>query len=463
MRRHVHAPLVLAAILASVAVVAGAAASYSNTRAVAEAAGWVAQTHAVQTELAEVLSLLKDLEVGQGGYLLTDRSEYLEPYEDAKAHLPAHLDELARATADDAAQQARVGDLRRLALEKVAVVDAAILLRRAGDASGALDVVKEGHCKRVMDDARAVVAAMSSEENRLLAERARNAHAAAHRTTTFLALSSGLVLVLIFSVYVTARWAAERVREAADWVASELEQRVEDRTRALAEANADLESFSYTIAHDLRAPVRNMHVLAEALVEDYGGELSGEARDYTRRIVAAAVRMDSLIRDLLDYARLSREALRSHPLDLDEVLSAVLTQMRPELEERRAEVSVARPLGRVIGHGATLKQVITNLLGNAAKFVEHGSAPKIHVRSEQRGGRLRLWVEDNGLGVAPEHAERIFRVFERLHAQEAYPGTGVGLAIVRRGAERMGGSCGVEPGPGKGSQFWIELPMKEAA
>ena len=105
----------------------------------------------------------------------------------------------------------------------------------------------------------------------------------------------------------------------------------------------------------------------------------------------------------------------------------------------------------------------TNLLGNAAKFVEHGSAPKIHVRSEQRGGRLRLWVEDNGLGVAPEHAERIFRVFERLHAQEAYPGTGVGLAIVRRGVERMGGSCGVEPGPGKGSQFWIELPMKEAA
>jgi signal transduction histidine kinase len=244
-------------------------------------------------------------------------------------------------------------------------------------------------------------------------------------------------------------------------LATELEERVAERTRALTEANADLEAFSYTIAHDLRAPVRNMHSLAEALSEDHGADLPAEARDYTRRIVAAALRMDGLIKDLLGYARLSRDAIRLQPIDLDELLEAVLAQMRPELEERRADVHVARPLGRVVAHRTTLEQVLTNLIGNAIKFVEPGKAPVLHARSEERGSHVRLWIEDNGIGIAREHQERIFRVFERLHAQEAYPGTGVGLAIVRKGTERMGGSCGVESEPHRGSRFWIELPKKE--
>ncbi|MDC0747663.1 PAS domain S-box protein [Polyangium mundeleinium] len=242
---------------------------------------------------------------------------------------------------------------------------------------------------------------------------------------------------------------------------AELELRVDERTRALSEANAELEAFSYTIAHDLRAPVRNMHSLADALVEDHAEELSPDARDYTQRIVAAAVRMDDLIKDLLAYARLAREAIRLDPLDLDAVLTDVLGQMRPEIRERGAEVSVAWPLGRAVAQRTTLGQVVTNLLDNAIKFAEAGKKAVAHVRSEDRGDRVRLWVEDNGIGVEPEHRERIFRVFERLHAQEAYPGTGIGLAIVRKGAERMGGSCGVEENPGGGSRFWVELPKQE--
>ncbi|MDI1432781.1 PAS domain S-box protein [Polyangium sorediatum] len=244
---------------------------------------------------------------------------------------------------------------------------------------------------------------------------------------------------------------------------AELEQRVDERTRELSDANAELEAFSYTIAHDLRAPVRNMHSLADALVEDHADELSPDARDYTQRIVSAAVRMDDLIKDLLAYARLAREAIRLDPLDLDAVLTDVLGQMRPEIRERGAEVRVAWPLGRVIAHRTTLGQVVTNLLGNAIKFAEAGKTPVADVRSEDRGDRVRLWVEDRGIGVEPEHRERIFRVFERLHAQEAYPGTGIGLAIVRKGAERMGGSCGVEANPGGGSRFWVELPKQENA
>jgi signal transduction histidine kinase len=110
-----------------------------------------------------------------------------------------------------------------------------------------------------------------------------------------------------------------------------------------------------------------------------------------------------------------------------------------------------------MAHRGTLVRVVANLLSNAVKFVEPGKAPMVRVSTEPRGGRVRLWVEDNGIGLKPEHRERIFRVFERLHGVEKYPGTGIGLAIVRKGMERMGGAAGVESGPGNGSRFWVEL------
>ena len=140
------------------------------------------------------------------------------------------------------------------------------------------------------------------------------------------------------------------------------------------------------------------------------------------------------------------------------MVSSALAQLDGEVREQGAEVSVEAPLADVTGHRATLIQVVANLLGNAFKFVAPGVAPRVRVRAEAREGSVRLWVEDNGIGIPPEHHERIFRVFERLHGIEAYPGTGVGLAIVRRAVARMGGRVGLESAPGRGSAFWIELP-----
>jgi len=237
-----------------------------------------------------------------------------------------------------------------------------------------------------------------------------------------------------------------------------LEQRVRLRTAELEERNAELEAFAYSISHDLRAPLRAMQGFSLALLEDYGDRLDEAGRRYAQRVITAARTMDRLIDDLLAYSRLARAELRLVPLDLGRLVRSSLEQLDGEMQGRAPRVTVAEPLPAVVGHGATLVQVFVNLVANAIKFVPADRVPEVVVRAEPLGGRVRVWVEDNGIGIAAEHHERIFRVFERLHRAEDYPGTGIGLAIVRKGVERMGGRVGVESALGSGSRFWIELP-----
>ncbi len=181
--------------------------------------------------------------------------------------------------------------------------------------------------------------------------------------------------------------------------------------------------------------------------------------------------MDNLINDLLAYSRVSRAELVLQPVDLSSVVSVALAQVDANLKARGAEVVVEEPLSSVLGHHATLVQVVANLVSNAVKFVAPGVQPHVRLWVEDMGvaaaeigpavpgddAWLRLWVEDNGIGIAPEHQERVFRIFERLHGLETYPGTGIGLAIVRRAMERMDGRAGVESIVGQGSRFWAEL------
>lgn len=248
-----------------------------------------------------------------------------------------------------------------------------------------------------------------------------------------------------------------RLREELHRNALELEQRVEQRTAELQEANAELEAFGYSVSHDLRAPLRAMQGFAQALLEDYGNELNAEAQSYIDRIVFASQRMSTLIEDLLAYSRLSRTDLGLYAVSLESVIAEVRGQLEAEIQLKRAQILVEEPLPLVLANRLVLVQVIANLLTNAMKFVAEGTEPQIRIWAEEREQGVRLWIQDNGIGIAKEYQERIFRVFERLHGIETYPGTGIGLAIARKGLERMGGSIGVVSQPGQGSRFWLEL------
>jgi signal transduction histidine kinase len=205
-----------------------------------------------------------------------------------------------------------------------------------------------------------------------------------------------------------------------------------------------------------------MSTYSQMLIESYAGKVLDEAgQEYARRVAEAARRMDALVQDLLEYSRISRVDMASGPVPLGDLMSEVLTSMAGELNRLGAMVVVDPDLPSVRGNRATLARVLTNLLSNAAKFVAAGTPPRIHVGSETRDAWVRLWVEDNGIGIPPEHRELVFGVFERLHQQKAYAGTGIGLAIVRKAMERMGCRVGVDSEVGKGSRFWIELPKEQ--
>lgn len=247
--------------------------------------------------------------------------------------------------------------------------------------------------------------------------------------------------------------------QVRDDLLATLERRVEERTARLQELNAELETFSYSVSHDLRAPLRSMEGYARALRDDHSATLSDEGKHFAERIVKNAEKMDRLMQDVLSFSRLTRAEMRLDTLDLDAVLADVLDQY-PDLRAAYRQITIAAPLGTVYGHAPSLVQCFSNLLHNALKFVPPDRTPEVRVSSEPAGGRLRVSVRDNGIGIAPAHQQRIFGMFERA-SPASVPGTGIGLAIVKKAVERMGGTVGVDSAPGQGACFWIELPRPQ--
>jgi len=224
----------------------------------------------------------------------------------------------------------------------------------------------------------------------------------------------------------------------------------------LTRAYSEMEAFSYSLAHDLRAPLRAIRSFARILAEEHSQQLGTEGCDFIQRIISSGDRLDRLVEDVLSYTRTQRAPLQMHPVDLHAFLRNLL-QDRADFREPYAEVVLRIPMAQVIASESSLTQVAVNLLSNAVKFMALGSVPHIEIWTEPCDGMVRIWFQDNGIGITPKDQLKLFRLFERVHGSE-YEGTGLGLAIVRKAVERMGGRVGVESEHGRGSKFWIELP-----
>lgn len=255
----------------------------------------------------------------------------------------------------------------------------------------------------------------------------------------------------------------EALQQARDELArtnAGLEQKVQQRTAKLQEALADLEHMSYSMVHDMRAPLRAMQAFSTFAEEECAACSSPESKNFFHRIRESAKRLDRLVTDALNYNKVIREQLPTTPVDLAKLLRGMIDSY-PDLQPSVAEIQLDFHELFVLGNESFLTQVFGSLLGNAVKFVAPGVRPRIRLWAEpstlNSQPSTTIYIQDNGLGIPKEAHAKIFLMFQRMHRENQYPGTGIGLAIVRKAAERMGGQVGLESEPGVGSRFWVQL------
>ncbi len=239
---------------------------------------------------------------------------------------------------------------------------------------------------------------------------------------------------------------------------AELEARVRERTAALEAANKELEAFSYSISHDLRAPLRAIGAFANILRDEHASEMSGEAQRVLTYVTTSAQRMERLIDDLLRFSRLGRQPLAKQPVDMTALVRDALEDLRQERGDRHVDLRVGT-LPACVGDAALLKQVFVNLLSNAFKFTRKTRDAVVEVGCRQSGEGAVYFVRDNGVGFDMAHADRLFGVFQRLHGADDFEGTGIGLSLVQRIVQRHSGRIWAEAAPDKGATFLFTLPV----
>jgi signal transduction histidine kinase len=412
---------------------------------------WLSHTHEVISEFEGLTASLAQTDAARRGFLSSGDSTYLAERDAALSRMQSHLQSARQLTVDNADQQARLRDLEQQLERRAAQVDDLIVLAQTQGLSAAQQATRVEEIRQVTVTADAKIDELKRAENALLASR----RGADERW------ASGLVVIfvaLLLMVTLVIGWLCLRVR-------TEMRQRSQQAAalnRAntnLESANRELESFSYSVSHDLRSPLRAIDGYSLMLEEDYGPQLDETARRYIQTIRAGTQRMAALIDDLLTFSRLSRQSLNRQTVDMTMLARRAAAEVLESQPEPKPAVNIP-DLPAVPGDPALLRQVWTNLIGNAVKYSSKSATPEVQIRAAAEGRQVRYEVQDNGVGFDMKYADKLFGVFQRLHSIEEYPGTGVGLAIVQRIITRHEGAVTAKGERGKGATFGFTLPTE---
>jgi signal transduction histidine kinase len=428
----------------------------------------VASDHidAVRNTADATLSALKDAETGQRGFLITGQDSYLAPHDSGLREFDAGVLKLSRLTAGEPALALLVSRLAELARLKRAEMAQSIRLFRTQGQAAALAKVSEDSGQAYMDQVREIGSRIDAIEKKAYAQTRRAAAQSetATRWKTFFSVVILFLLTFAGTLLLTMEARTQR-RLAATLEASEkkyrelagnLEDQVAARTRELRQLNEELTTFSYSVSHDLRAPLRSIDGFSQIMLEDYSDRLDEDGRRMLKRIRDAAGHMGQLIHSLLQLARVTRQELDLQPVSISGFANLAIQHLLTTHPERKVEISVT-PGMRAEGDPNLLRIVIDNLLENAWKFTAKTESARIEVGQVEIEGKPVYFVRDNGSGFDPEHAGKLFRPFQRLHSHAEFAGDGIGLAAVQRVVNRHGGRVWAEGRPNQGAAIFFAL------
>lgn len=438
--------------------------------ALVEANRWTVHTYRVLTNLKSGEAAIRAAASDTRNYIFFGDSHYAASARESIEQTHAHLQTLREIAADNAEQIKRIDVLSAMIDQRVAGMQISLNRQDRATTEEIQDYLSRENSAIELTRIAEQFELIAHEETRLLQAR----EAAAERATVLsriilLVGGGGAVLVLAAAVILWWREGSHRLlleqhlrdaaveaRTAAAALA-EANSRLEISNTGLETANRELEAFSYTVSHDLRAPLRSIDGFSRILLEEHASELSSSAARYLARVRNGAQQMGTLIDDLLAFSRLGRLPLKMHAVDLTALTQQIAEQLKDQNPDRNIEF-VIDPLPPPMGDLATLRQVMTNLLTNAVKFTRTRDAARIHVGAVASNGEQRYFVRDNGVGFSMEYADKLFGVFQRLHRADEFEGTGVGLAIVQRIVHRHDGRVWAEGRPDEGATFWFTLP-----
>ena len=453
----------LATALGVLLLVAGL--SYLSLAQTEEDGQWVTHTHMVLEKLDDIQTSVLDAETAERGYLIAAEDWYLSPFETGRDHANEEVAQIRELTADNLNERRALDRLEPLITAKLANMEGNLRSRNEKGWATRAAPVREGSGKELMDQIRQAIAVMKQAEDRLLVLRLAELKASSRRTRGVIIVGEALGL---FFLLVAGHLVQQEMKKLAGAEAevrafnAELAQRtveLAERAKELERSNQELQQFAYVASHDLQEPLRTISSFTQLLARRYQNELDDKAQEFISFAVEGCQRMHALINDLLSFSRVGSQGQPLVPLECDAVLDRVLKGLAVTIKNSRALIT-RDPLPTVLADEVQLSQLFQNLVGNAIKF-RGENEPRVHISSERSGAGWKISVSDRGIGIAAEHQDRIFVIFQRLHTKTEYPGTGIGLAICKKITERHGGRIWVEPSPGGGSTFCFTMENGE--
>jgi signal transduction histidine kinase len=434
--------------------------SYSSAVRSEQDRAWVTHTYEVVETLQEIQIDITQAETGQRGFVLTGLDRHLEMYSSGATQVGQDLKELSDLVADNPAEVEVVGRLNWLVTSRLEALGYGIEARkRSGLLAGAEAVANASSGEKRMAQIAAQIFEMREAEGRLLSGRLDAAAVSSRTIRLVIVYGNTLAILILLAKGLVIHWGIGR-RDRAEAELKRSNERLERRTSELSETNIELESFAYSVAHDLRAPLRHIAGYSNVLVQDYGPRLDAEGLRCLGKITAGAHQMGCLVDDLLSLSKIGRQKLSIQTTPLAALVAEVIEDLAPESAGREIEWRIGELLHAECDP-ALMKQVFVNLLSNAVKYSGKRERAVIEVGEMTQNDERVIFVRDNGAGFDMQYVGQLFGVFQRLHKARDFEGTGVGLAIVQRIIRKHGGRIWAEGEIDQGATFFFSIGLPE--